>query len=189
MKYLAKRCVFILFSLVSQAFAVSLVSADTNNASVDSAEGYFASLNALCGAEFRGEMTFPVEGQDDFAGKVLVARFDACSADEVRVPFIVGEDRSRTWVFSRTESGLRLKHDHRHADGTADEITDYGGDSTDSGTILSQSFAADQHTIDLIPAAATNVWTVSFNTQYDELTYHLERHGKPRFTAVLSLVD
>ena len=41
-----------------------------------------------------------------------------CSEDAIRIPFHVGEDRSRTWVVTRTANGLRLKHDHRHEDGS-----------------------------------------------------------------------
>jgi hypothetical protein len=55
---------------------------------------------------------------------------------------------------------MRLKHDHRHEDGTEDEVTRYGGDTADFGTATRQSFPADAFTAELVPAAATNVWTV-----------------------------
>jgi len=51
----------------------------------------------------------------------------SCTEEEIRIPFHVGEDRSRTWVLSRSDSGFRLVHDHRHEDGSADAITGYGG--------------------------------------------------------------
>ena len=149
---------------------------------------YFEGLKALCGARFEGEMTFPKDGQDSFAGKLLVATFDQCDEDQLRVPFLVGKDRSRTWIFSRIEGGLQLKHDHRHEDGTPDEVNMYGGMANDSGTSLSQSFEADEHTAEVIPAASTNVWTVSLDPSGEELTYHLERNAAPRFTAVLRRV-
>ena len=133
-------------------------------------------------------MTFPRDGQDSFAGKLLVANFDQCDENQLRVPFLVGKDSSRTWIFSRIEGGLQLKHDHRHPDGTPDEVNMYGGMANDSGTSLSQSFEADQHTAEVIPAASTNVWTVSLNLSGSELSYHLERNAAPRFTAVLKRV-
>jgi hypothetical protein len=52
-----------------------------------------------------------------------------CSENALRIPFHVGDDHSRTWVITRTENGLRLKHDHRHEDGSEDAVTQYGGDS------------------------------------------------------------
>jgi hypothetical protein len=154
----------------------------------DAQQQFFAALGDLCGATFKGAMTFPVSGQDDFAGKALVAHVATCSADEIRVPFTVGEDTSRTWVFSKNATGLQLKHDHRHADGTPDAITMYGGMASTPGTSLVQSFAADAYTARLIPAAATNVWTVSLTADGSRLTYHLERDAAPRFTAILQRV-
>jgi hypothetical protein len=154
----------------------------------DPQAAFFASLRELCGTRFEGAMTFPTEGQDSFAGKLLVAEAASCSADEVRIPFLVGEDRSRTWIFRRVAGGLELKHDHRHVDGTPDEVTMYGGTTASAGTALSQTFPADAHTAVLIPAAVTNRWTVSLSADGRTLTYHLERNAKPRFTAVLTRV-
>jgi len=54
-----------------------------------------------------------------------------------------------------------------------------------AGSPLKQSFPADAYTAGLIPEAATNEWFLSFNEAGDELTYYLERHGQPRFRAVL----
>ena len=62
----------------------------------------------------------------------------------------------------------------------------YGGVAQPGGRGRSQSFAADAHTAQLIPAAATNVWTVTLSPDDRQLTYHLTRDGKPRFTAVLT---
>ena len=66
-----------------------------------------------------------------------------CSANELRIPFHVGSDRSRTWVVTRTASGLRLKHDHRHEDGSPDAVTMYGGDTAVAGTAARQEFPVD----------------------------------------------
>lgn len=153
------------------------------------AAAFFATLTALCGARYEGHMTFPTEGQDSFAGKLLVATVRDCGEDEIRMPFVVGEDTSRTWVLSNTDAGLLLKHDHRHADGTEDEQSNYGGTAHTAGTALRQSFLADAFTAELIPAAATNVWTLSLDKEMTTLTYHLTRHGRPRFTAVLTRVS
>lgn len=155
----------------------------------DARDTFFDALRALCGARFEGQMSFPAEGRDDFAGKRLVAEFARCSGEEVRVPFAVGEDRSRTWVFTRSGSELRLKHDHRHADGSPDPVTDYGGAASTSGSERQQAFVADAFTARLLPEAASNVWTITLSADARTLRYHLERHAQPRFTAVLQRVD
>jgi hypothetical protein len=123
---------------------------------------FWSRLRALCGQAFEGrvvEGTAP--GDAAFAGQRLVMHVRACGADEIRIPFHVGTDRSRTWVLTRTATGLRLKHDHRHEDGTPDRVTQYGGDTADAGTAARQDFPADALTAELIPAARTNIWTVA----------------------------
>ncbi|MBL8519014.1 MAG: hypothetical protein JNM76_18790 [Betaproteobacteria bacterium] len=143
---------------------------------------------SLCGARFEGESVLPRDPGDSFAGKKLVATLATCGESEIRVPFAVGEDRSRTWLITRTPNGLQLKHDHRHADGTPDKITMYGGLARAGGSADQQAFAADAHTAKLIPEAATNVWTLTLFPDGQSLTYYLERNDKPRFKAVLKRV-
>jgi hypothetical protein len=101
----------------------------------------------------------------------------SCTADEIRIPFHVGENRSRTWVLTRTADGIRLKHDHRHSDGTPDAVTMYGGDGPAGG--LSVDFAADAYTASLIPAAATNIWTIALDPGRT-FTYGLRREEQNR---------
>lgn len=177
---------FILFTLLLSSCSHSSVMTVEHENKAQTA--FFNTLNSLCGQRFEGLMTFPLEGQDSFSGKLLVAEFASCSEEHVNIPFAVGEDHSRTWIVSKLANGLQLKHDHRHDDGSPDEINLYGGSTKDHGTSLSQSFLADTHTATIIPEASTNVWTISFSEDNSELTYHLERHQKDRFTAVLKRV-
>ena len=155
----------------------------------DAKAEFFARLSSLCGATFEGASVFPRDAGDAFAGKKLVAHVATCSADEVRVPFLVGADRSRTWVFKRIGAGLELKHDHRHDDGTPDEQTMYGGMANDKGSAIVQSFEADAYTAKLIPAASTNVWTVTLAADGKSMSYYLERDARPRFKAELVRKD
>lgn len=151
----------------------------------ESQDAFFQQVSSLCGSRFVGQSVFPEDPGDAWRDKELVAHIQSCTADEIRIPFIVGDDHSRTWILSRVEGGIQLKHDHRHADGTADEVTMYGGTTQSAGSPLSQSFPADDYTKDLIPEASTNEWFLSFNTDSSELTYYLERNALPRFKAVL----
>ncbi len=141
-------------------------------------DGFWRGLETLCGKAFRGTLVEAPPG-DSFEGKDLVMHVRECREDRIRIPFFVGDDRSRTWVISRTDSGLRLKHDHRHEDGTEDEINWYGGDTGDEGTRETQRFPADELTSSLIPAASTNVWTVEV-VPGERFTYALIRVGTDR---------
>jgi hypothetical protein len=157
-------------------------------AAPDAAGAFFATLSGLCGARFEGAKTFPDDTTDAFHGQLLVAEVARCTDLEVRVPFIVGADRSRTWILTRGAGTLQLQHDHRLKDGSPDPVNLYGGMARAGGTARSQSFPADAHTARLIPAAVTNVWTLTLSEDGERLTYHLERDGRPRFTAELRRV-
>lgn len=128
--------------------------------------GFFSDLTALCGKAFEGRITSPPAAADaDFAGKAMVMHVRECSGDTIRVPFHVADDHSRTWVITRTTAGLRLKHDHRHQDGSEDKVTQYGGDSTTPPGAARQLFPADAFTKKLLVregnvAGANNIWAV-----------------------------
>ncbi|MDQ3169106.1 MAG: D-aminoacylase [Acidobacteriota bacterium] len=118
-------------------------------------------LAAMCGKAFEGKMVEGTEpGDKDMTGQRMVMHVRSCTADELRIPFFVGGNRSRTWVITRTPAGLRLKHDHRHEDGSEDKVTQYGGD-TRVADGLSLDFHADEHTAKLLPASASNIWTIA----------------------------
>lgn len=164
--------------------AVAACSTGGDSARVDSAslppaqEAFWASLTALCGNAYGGSVA-ESEPPDTVMGRAaLVMHVRRCEGDTIRVPFHVGDDRSRTWVITRTATGLRLKHDHRHADGTPDSVTMYGGDTQGAGDPTRQDFHADSLTASLIPAARANVWTIEIRD--GRFAYALRREGTPR---------
>ena len=144
---------------------------------------FFTRLSALCGKAFEGRIVSPPVASDaSFVGQRLVMHVRECTADTIRVPFHVGDDRSRTWVVSRTTTGYRLKHDHRHQDGAEDKVTLYGGDSVTPGTAIRQLFPADAFTKALLvrennPAGANNVWAVEVDPGR-LFAYELRRPGR-----------
>lgn len=140
---------------------------------------FWASLAELYGQAFEGRVVEDSSANPDFARTPLVMHVRSCEEGRILVPFHIADDRSRTWIFTVTDSGLRLKHDHRHADGTEDEITQYGGDTRGPGTPSVQEFSADAHTALLIPAASANVWTVEIKPGV-LFAYALRREGTDR---------
>jgi hypothetical protein len=132
------------------------------------ADDFLASLARHCGQAFAGRVvadTPPPAGDDPFARGPLVMHVRDCRDGEIRVPFHVGEDRSRTWVLTRTAGGLRLKHDHRHEDGSEDEVTQYGGDTVGPGTATRQEFPIDDFSRAMferagLTASLQNTWAI-----------------------------
>lgn len=134
------------------------------------ADAFLAALATECGKAFAGRIVAnePATGQPDaFEGKALIMHVRGCDkpAEELRVPFHVGDDHSRTWVITRTDGGLRLKHDHRHPDGSEDTQTMYGGDSVSAGSAIRQEFPVDAHSIELferegLQQSTSNTWAM-----------------------------
>lgn len=142
---------------------------------------FFNAISSHCGAAYSGVVISTDAADADFAGESLVMHVMSCSDEELRVPFFVGDDRSRTWVITKTGSGLQLKHDHRHEDGTSDDLTMYGGMTNDLGTSEVQYFPADAPTKALfdrenIPQSKPNVWTITVTDEY--FRYELTRPGR-----------
>jgi hypothetical protein len=140
---------------------------------------FWERLRALCGQAFEGSVVQGSPTDTAFMNHTLVMHVRHCTDDELQIPFHVGEDRSRTWILTRTDTGLRLKHDHRHEDGSEDEITQYGGDTRGPGSVGVQEFFADAFTAGLIPAAVTNVWTMAVEPGAT-FAYALRREGTDR---------
>ena len=140
---------------------------------------FWARLQRLCGNAYEGRLVEGNASDSAFVRNRLVMHVRGCTPGEVRIPFHLGEDRSRTWVLTRTADGLRLKHDHRHEDGTPDRVTHYGGDTHGAGTPDRQEFPADSFTAALLPAAARNVWTIEI-VPGRTFAYALRREGTDR---------
>lgn len=171
------------------AATVLLAGCAPTPAAPDPQDAFMARLSALCGKAFAGRITGsePAGADADMAGKPLVMHVRSCARDRIEIPFHVGTDRSRTWVITRTGAGLRLKHDHRHEDGSADKVTMYGGDTAASGTAGRQDFPVDAESIASFRAngldrSVTNVWSVEVSDARDAkavFVYELRRPAGP----------
>jgi hypothetical protein len=168
--------------IAAPLFAAALAACATPRAAESPQDRFFARLSVLCGKAFEGRIASPpVEADSAFAGRKLVMHVRGCSKDEIRIPFHVGEDRSRTWVVTRSTAGLRLKHDHRHSDGSEDKLTQYGGDSAGEGSAGRQEFPADAYSKALfvrenIPASTANIWAMEVDGT--RFAYELRRPGR-----------
>ena len=166
--------------VVTTLLALLLCGCATTPADRDDAV-FWSALQSLCGKAYEGRMTEGTEPSDAALGQArLVMHVRSCSDTEIRIPFHVGENRSRTWVITRLPAGFRLKHDHRHEDGTPDRVTQYGGDTRDEGEgHATREFFADEHTAALVPAARTNIWTIAVDPG-TAFTYALRREESGR---------
>lgn len=146
------------------------------------ADQWYQQIASLCGRAFEGRLASTDPADSAFEGKRLVMDVRHCTDEEIRIPFHVGDDRSRTWVITRTPTGLRLKHDHRHSDGSSDALTMYGGDTRGPGAAARQEFPADSESIAMFTAQGrsvsnSNVWAIEVGPSV--FAYELRRPPGP----------
>ncbi|MGO3126456.1 MAG: hypothetical protein ACTIJY_00125 [Luteimonas sp.] len=178
------------------AAAAAAVDAATQRVPADE---FLAAISRHCGEAFAGRIVAnepapePGAEPDPFEGKALVMHVRDCSnrKEELRIPFHVGDDHSRTWILTRTEHGLRLKHDHRMPDGSEDPVTMYGGESQNAGTAQRQEFPVDAESIEMfekegLNASVTNTWAMEIEPG-QRFVYELARPGGRKFQVEFDL--
>lgn len=170
-----------------QADAAAPPSADSPH------DAFLDRLRSHCGQAYAGRIVAnqPPQPDDAFEGKALVMHVRECGRTEVKVPFHVGDDHSRTWVLTRTATGLRLKHDHRHEDGSDDAVTMYGGDTAAPGTPQRQEFPVDAESVAMferegLTASVTNTWAMEIEPG-QRFLYELSRPGGRLFQVEFDL--
>ena len=155
---------------------IPLIACDSSPAPAPqpSAQGmFFERLSELCGKAYAGQLVSEQEADAGMAGKPMIMHVASCDQNEIQIPFHIAEgrdkwDRSRTWSVTRTAQGLRLKHRHRHEDGSLDDVTNYGGDTNSAGSAGRQEFPVDAESIASFKAngldqSVTNIWAVEIS--------------------------
>lgn len=169
-----------LFTLISVA-TLGITAQSAPLVSTPQQDAFFAALKAHCGKAFEGKVTVDNQPSAKFSESKLVMHVRRCNERELQIPFHVGKDASRTWIITKTGSGLSLKHDHRMPDGSDDKSTMYGGHTTDAGWAQAQSFVADQYSKNLfvaqgIPQSTSNTWHMYIYPK--QFSYRLTREGR-----------
>ena len=149
--------------------------------SIPSHDAFFNAIKQHCDKAFEGKVTVDNQPSKTFSENRLVMHVRKCGDRELQVPFHVGDDASRTWIITKTGSGLSLKHDHRQPNGEYDKSTMYGGHTIDAGWPEAQSFPADQYSKELfvelgIPQSAGNTWQMFIYPE--KFSYRLIRQGR-----------
>src|SRR5687767_10949392 len=173
---MTQKLIFSCFMIAVSAIAVRAQAGSANVV-------FWNELQKLCGKAFVGVVAAAPADDTTFKDKTLAMHLRSCEKGRIRIPFVVGEDRSRTWVLTRSENRILLRHDHRHEDGTPDRVTMYGGLTTSVGMPTRQMFPADQGTVTIIPAAATNVWWIDL-VPGEHFSYNLRRMGSERYISI-----
>lgn len=159
--------------LAALCLSIPLVACDSAGTPVPEPspqDQFFERLSQLCGKAYAGILVADQEADAEMVGKPMIMHAASCDQNQIEIPFHIAEDdgkwnRSRTWQITRTDQGLRLKHRHRHEDGSLDSVTNYGGDTDSKGTAERQEFPVDAESIASFRAneldqSVTNIWAV-----------------------------
>ncbi|MGV8923071.1 MAG: hypothetical protein ACOH1L_06955 [Thermomonas sp.] len=165
--------------------------AEPASSTANAQQVFFDRITALCGQSFAGNVLVDRPGStgpNAFRDQPLTMHVRECSEQEIRIPFHVGADRSRTWVLTRAGDGLRLKHDHRQENGSDDPVTMYGGDTADNGSAGRQEFPVDgfsksMFTREGMTVSNTNVWAIEIEPG-QRFVYELARTDQDRLFRV-----
>lgn len=149
-----------------------------------SADAFLANVEPYCGQSYQGEIVSSDPQDEAWRSETIIADFDTCTEEGLRIPLHVGDDHSRTWLVALNDDGrLALRHQHNHEDGSADPLTMYGGKSAGASTATRQVFPADRKTMDLfqeqgIPESRQNIWSMEIDPDTDTFTYALKRPNR-----------
>lgn len=166
----------VIFILISFFFAIVCYGQDI------ASQQFMNAFEKHVGMYYEGRIVAGGKEGDGFVGERLLMQVKSWDARQIKVPFYVGEDKSRTWVFTLNDNLIELKHDHRLENGMPEEVTFYGGTATNEGWKDMQMFPADSQTCELIDYACFNVWWVTINEE--KFTYNLRRIGTDRLFSV-----
>jgi hypothetical protein len=175
-----KALITIALALNFSDVAFANIVQDAPLVSIASQDAFFDKLRAHCGKAYEGKVVMDNPKSDGFDAR-LIMHVRKCTDSQLQIPFHVGDNHSRTWIITKTGSGLSLKHDHRKKDGSHDASTMYGGHTVDAGWPTVQSFPADQYSKELfvsqsIAQSNGNTWQMYIYPQ--TFTYRMVREGR-----------
>jgi hypothetical protein len=183
------RTGFLFVLIAATAWGCNPAPADAPDANPDPLEAqraFFENLRALCGQTFGGRTILaPVEDRT-FEPARLYMIVEECEGDELRVPFNVDVDDSRTWIFQLRDERLTFFHRHVRADGTEYEASGFGGHATADGSATFQSFP-DFWATEETPAAEHRIWRLRIDAENELFVYYLDRGGQPAYRLVFHM--
>ena len=180
-------------SFLTISLFLAAVTITSCNDSAEDGREFLENVSRYCGHAYEGRTTeFALgTGDDDhpLEDPRMLMILEKCSEDEIRIPFHVDDDTSRTWILQMRDGTLHLSHDHRYPDGTEYDQNMYGGYSDARSSSVKHFFPADEFTIAERPQREINVWSKEIDQENDKYYYRLYLDGDRSFEAAFDLGD
>jgi hypothetical protein len=101
---------------------------------VEAQRAFFENMRELCGNTYGGRTILAPPEDRTFEPARLYFVVESCEPTQIRMPFTVDGDASRTLVLTLSDQGLLFTHEHRREDGTEYEDSGFGGWSDGRGS-------------------------------------------------------
>lgn len=149
---------------------------------------FFDSLAARCGDEFPGRAITAPASDDTFRPAFLGMRIDSCTADQIRIAFLVDGDESRTWVLTMEGGDLVFTHEHMLEGDMLSSNSGWGGRAVaGSGTATFQHFPDHRWTPGQTAAENRSHWRMRLDTDRGQFVYYLDRGIRPAYRLVFHM--
>lgn len=154
----------------------------TSTKNAQALDTWWSHLESLCGKAYGGSLVSKDEVDARMADQPMTIYLRRCEKQRIEIPVYIGGDRSRTWLLTRTQDGLKLQHDHRHEDGSEETVNLYGGLAASHSTEVAQFFPADRYSQKLfeennLAPSVSNVWSMEI-LPGERFSYHLRRPNR-----------
>ena len=159
---------------VASFMGTSVKAAESNQ------DKFFDSINAHCGNAFSGSVE-DSSNSTAYNGRKFVLHIRDCSDTQIKMPLHIDDNSSRILVLTKSDGSIKLQHDHRHADGSSDALTLYGGYSSADTTDNVTNFPESAESIAITKAYAPtrtypSVWSIILSSE--DITYQVVRPGR-----------
>jgi hypothetical protein len=146
---------------------------------------FFDHIAARCGDEYPGRAVIAPETDDTFRPAFLGMRIETCTENQIRIPFIVDDDDSRTWVLTLDGGDLVFTHEHMLEGDTLSANSGWGGRAVaGSGTELFQHFPDHRWDPEHVPEENRSHWRMRLDPDHGQFVYYLDRGTTPAYRLV-----
>jgi hypothetical protein len=146
---------------------------------------FFDHMRAHCGEEYPGRAVIAPASDDTFRPAYLGMRIESCTADQIRIPFIVDGDESRTWVLTMDNGDLVFTHEHLLEGDTLSSNSGWGGRAAaGTGTEWFQHFPDHRWSPDRVAEENRSHWRMRLDPEHGQFVYYLDRGTTPAYRLV-----
>jgi hypothetical protein len=178
-------------TVLAGALCVTALMAACGAATADEAaaaspqRAFFEEIAARCGDEYPGRAVIAPETDDTFRPAFLAMRIESCTEEEIRIPFIVDGDESRTWVLTMDGGDLVFTHEHMLEGDTLSSNSGWGGRAAaGTGAAHFQHFPDHRWDPATVPEERRSHWRMRVDPDHGQFVYYLDRGTTPAYRLV-----